>query len=165
MSQRDEPQLAARVGDAAQRHGRSVAVAESLTGGLVASHLAAAPGASAWFRGGIVAYASEVKHRLLDVPPGPVVCEPAARAMAEGAARLFGADVTLALTGVGGPEPQDGQPPGEIWFALHVSGTGTTSHRAHLDGSGPAQICQSTAVAALHLLLDACTRPPGRIHP
>jgi competence/damage-inducible protein CinA-like protein len=95
----------------------TLAVAESLTGGLVAARLVNVPGASSWFRGGVVAYASDVKRSLLDVPPGPVVSAEAATAMASGARRALGADVGLAVTGVAGPDEQDGQRPGTVFLA------------------------------------------------
>jgi len=98
--------------------GLTLAVAESLTGGLVAARLVNVVGASTWFRGGVVAYASDVKHTLLDVPAGPVVSEPAAAAMATGVRRALGADVGLAVTGVAGPDPQDGEPPGVVFLAV-----------------------------------------------
>ena len=88
--------------------GLSFGVAESLTGGLIASRLVNVPGASAWFRGGVVAYDARVKFDVLGVPEGPVVTESAAAAMAEGAARVTGADVGLGITGVAGPEEQEG---------------------------------------------------------
>ena len=66
----------------------NVAAAESLTSGRVAAQLGAAPEAAEWFRGGLVAYHDQVKHGLLGVPDGPVVCDRAARQMARGAARL-----------------------------------------------------------------------------
>ena len=95
------------VGAALKRGGRTLAVAESLTGGLLASAFARASGSSEWFRGGIVAYSSAVKYDLLDVPGGPVVSEAAAVAMARAAGRLLNADVAVAVTGVGGPDPHD----------------------------------------------------------
>ena len=64
--------------------GLTLGVAESLTGGLIASRLVNVPGASAWFRGGVVAYHEQVKFDVLDVPVGPVVSEAAAAAMAQG---------------------------------------------------------------------------------
>lgn len=145
-------ELAARVAEALD--GRTIAVAESLTGGLLANALARAEGASEWFRGGVVAYASEVKHDLLDVRPGPVVAEEAAAAMAESVAKLLDADVAVAVTGAGGPDPQDGQPPGTVWMAVTASGaTRTALHR--FDGDPPS-ICQQTVVAALdHVLAHA----------
>ena len=92
--------------------GLTFGVAESLTGGLIASRLVNVPGASAWFRGGVVAYDSQVKFDVLGVPAGPVVTEAAAAAMAEGAARVTGADVGLGITGVAGPDDQEGVAPG-----------------------------------------------------
>jgi nicotinamide-nucleotide amidase len=101
----------------------TLALAESMTGGLVAARLTAVPGASEWFRGSIVSYASETKFDLLGVSPGPVVSASAAREMAEGAARVLGSDVGLAVTGVAGPTEQDGQPVGTIWMGLAIDGT------------------------------------------
>jgi nicotinamide-nucleotide amidase len=115
----DEP-MEAVIGRMLLERGWTLAVAESLTGGLVASRLVAVPGASAWFRGGIVSYATDVKHDLLDVPEGPVVSEAAALAMADNVRRRLGADVGLATTGVAGPTEQDGQPPGTVWLATAV---------------------------------------------
>jgi nicotinamide-nucleotide amidase len=80
------------------------AVAESLTGGMLTGNFAAGPRASEWLRGGLVAYHSNAKHDILEVSKGPVVSERAAREMARGAAHLFGADVTGAVTGAGGPD-------------------------------------------------------------
>jgi nicotinamide-nucleotide amidase len=122
--------------------GLTLAVAESLTGGLLTEVLARGPGASEWLRGGVVAYASEVKHDLLGVRPGPVVSEAAALDMAEGAARVMGADIGLAVTGVGGPDPQDDQPPGTVWMAVHQDGA-TLAHLHRYPGS-PAEICDAT---------------------
>jgi competence/damage-inducible protein CinA-like protein len=98
--------------------GLTLAVAESLTGGLVASRLVGVAGASAWFRGGVVSYASDVKASVLGVPEGPVVSAAAAGAMAEGVRRLLGADVGLGVTGVAGPDSQEGQPPGTVFLAV-----------------------------------------------
>src|SRR5829696_4177050 len=102
--------------------GLTLAVAESLTGGLVAARLVNVPGASAWFRGGVVTYASELKHTLLDVPEGPVVSEEAAAAMALGVRRVMHADVGLGVTGVAGPDPQAGQRPGTVFLAVAAPG-------------------------------------------
>jgi nicotinamide-nucleotide amidase len=115
----DEP-MEAVVGRMLLERGLTVAVAESLTGGLVASRMVAVPGSSDWFRGGVVAYASEVKRDVLGVPDGPVVSEAAAVAMADGVRRLLGADVGLSTTGVAGPTEQEGQPPGTVWLGLAI---------------------------------------------
>jgi nicotinamide-nucleotide amidase len=119
FSGNDEP-MEATVGRLLVARGQTLAVAESLTGGLVAARIVAVPGASEWFRGGVVAYASDVKHDLLDVPPGPVVSEAAATAMADGVRRRLGADIGLSTTGVAGPTEQDGQPPGTVWLGLAI---------------------------------------------
>ena len=98
--------------------GLRLAVAESLTGGMVGARLTSVPGASDWFAGGVVAYGSDVKTSLLGVGPGPVVSEQAAREMAIGVAGLLGADLGLSLTGVAGPATQDDQPPGTVFVGL-----------------------------------------------
>jgi nicotinamide-nucleotide amidase len=146
-------QAAAEVSEAARRCGLTVAVAESLTGGMVASALAAAEAASGWFRGSLVAYSSEVKHDVLDVPDGPVVSAEAARAMARGVRRLLGADVAVAVTGVGGPTPQDGQAPGTVYVAVD-DGRRQRVQRLELTGEPP-EVCAAAADATLSLLHDA----------
>ena len=102
--------------------GLTLATAESLTGGMVGTRLTDIPGASRAFRGSIVAYAGDVKRGLLGVPDGPVVSEAAVVAMAEGACRVLGADVSVAVTGVAGPDSQDGEEPGTVWMATSVDG-------------------------------------------
>jgi nicotinamide-nucleotide amidase len=132
----------------------TVAVAESLTGGLLSSRLAAASAASEWFCGAVVAYSRRVKHEVLGVPAGPVVSRAAAVAMARGAATLLGADLSVALTGAGGPEPQDGQPPGTVWLAVaHDSQVDVVPHR--FDEPDPAAVCDRACREALLALLRA----------
>ena len=142
----------AAVGRALEGERRRVAVAESLTGGLLSNALARVEGSGEWFRGGVVAYASEVKHDVLDVPPGPVVSAPAVTAMAVGVAKLLGADVGLAVTGVGGPDPQDGRPVGTVWIGVFVDGR-VVAIEQHFDGD-PASICEQTCVAACRALAE-----------
>ncbi len=132
FSAADEP-MEAVVGRLLVGRGETLAVAESLTGGLVAARIVSVPGASAWFRGGVVAYATDVKAELLDVPPGPVVSEAAAVAMADGVRRRLGADVGLSTTGVAGPAEQDGEPPGTVWLGLAV-GDDVDAVRVRLPG-------------------------------
>jgi nicotinamide-nucleotide amidase len=129
---------------------RTVAVAESLTGGMLSSRLAQRKAASTWFAGGVVAYATRVKHELLAVRPGPVVSEAAAVDMAEGVRQLLGADVAVAVTGVGGPDPQDGIPPGTVWVA--VAGPDRCLTRCFHFVGEPRRVCEETVVAALDLL-------------
>ncbi len=102
--------------------GLTLAVAESLTGGLIGSRLTDVPGSSRAFRGSVVAYAGDVKRELLDVTDGPVVSEEAVSAMASAVCRVLDADVSVAVSGVAGPDPQDGQEPGTVWMATCVDG-------------------------------------------
>lgn len=119
-------ELATAVLDILRENGQSVAVAESLTGGLVAAALTDVPGSSVAFRGGVVAYATELKAQLLGVDRallaryGPVY--PAvASAMAEGVRRRLGATWGAATTGVAGPDPSDGHPPGTVHIAVSAA--------------------------------------------
>ncbi len=118
----DEETMESVVLDLLRARGLSLAVAESLTGGLAGTRLTSVPGASDVFRGGLVAYASEVKFDLLGVPAGPVVSAAAARAMALGVRKRFGADVGLATTGVAGPAEQEGHAPGTVFLGLALPG-------------------------------------------
>ena len=146
--------LAQRISELADAHGRHIATAESLTGGGISCELGAAPGSSAWYRGSIVAYAREVKHGLLGVPPGPVVSEDCARTMAERTADLLGADTVIAVTGAAGPDPQDDQEPGTVWFALFDRGRVTTEK--HVFDGAPDAVVARTTHHALSLLATAC---------
>jgi nicotinamide-nucleotide amidase len=138
--------------------GLSLAVAESLTGGSLSARLAAGEGASEWYRGAIVSYSSSVKHHLLGVPDGPVVSEASARCMAEAACRLLEADLSMSVTGAGGPDPQDGRPPGTVWMALHDHSLGSTETREeHFSGS-PAEVVDRTCDFAIRWMLERCRR-------
>ncbi|MGW1778424.1 CinA family protein [Streptomyces sp. NPDC002143] len=103
--------------------GSTLAVAESLTGGLVAAEITSVPGASRVFRGSVTAYATELKHELLGVDAallkahGAVDAQVAAQ-MAAGVRKALGADWGVATTGVAGPDPQDGQPVGTVFVAV-----------------------------------------------
>lgn len=145
----DEDRAGAIADHVGGRHLR-LAVAESLTGGMVSSSLAKAPGASSWLVGGVVAYMSEVKHEVLGVEPGPVVTERAALQMARGVARLLGADVAVSVTGVGGPDPEEGKRPGTVWVGL-CSGDRAEAHHLQLHGDPPT-VCQTACDEALRLL-------------
>ena len=102
--------------------GLRLATAESMTGGMVGTRLTEVPGSSRAYVGSMVAYDGDVKRSLLGVPDGPVVGEAAVEAMAIGVCRLLGADASVAVTGVAGPDPQDGQEPGTVWMATCVDG-------------------------------------------
>ncbi len=129
----------------------TVGLAESLTGGLAASRLVNVSGASRWFRGSVVSYASEVKVSLLGVPEGPVVTEGAAQAMAEGAKRVLGSDVGLSITGVAGPDPQDGCEPGTVFVGLARPGHPATAVRFAVPGDRH-RVRQYATIAALDFL-------------
>ena len=153
MAERSD-ELVERLGALLRDQHRSVAVAESLTGGSLSAHLAVASGSSEWYAGGLVAYSRDAKHRLLGVPHGPVVCEEAAAAMARGVAELLRADLAVAVTGVGGPEEQDGVAPGTVWMGLWEHG-GTRTRCLHLPG-GPADVVDATIDDAVHWLVSTC---------
>ena len=140
--------------------GLTFGVAESLTGGLIASRLVNVPGASAWFKGGVVAYDSEVKFDVLGVPAGRVVTEPAAAAMAEGARSVTHADVGLGITGVAGPEDQEGVAPGTVFVGLALPGRPSESRQLRLPGDRE-RVRQYGAISALDLLRRALDAEPA----
>ncbi len=146
------------LGDLRER-GLSLGLAESVTGGLVGARLSAIPGASDVFRGSIVSYASGVKFDLLGVPPGPVVSERAAMAMADGARRVLGSDVALSLTGVAGPAEQDGQPVGTLWVGL--AGLGETRAVSFRLPGQREQMRQFSVISALDVLRRALPSTDG----
>jgi nicotinamide-nucleotide amidase len=121
FSTRDQS-MEAVILDLCRARGLTLATAESVTGGLIASRLTAIPGSSDVYRGSVVSYASEVKFDVLGVANGPVVSEEAAEAMALGACQVLGADVAVAVTGVAGPAELEGLPVGTIWAATCVKG-------------------------------------------
>jgi nicotinamide-nucleotide amidase len=142
--------------------GLTLAVAESLTGGLVASRLVNVAGASNWFRGGIVSYASDVKHDLLGVPAGPVVSSEAAAAMASGVRRRLGADVGLGVTGVAGPDEQDGQPPGTVFMAVAMGDDEPIAVRVTLPGDRD-RVRQFACISLLDLLRRTLAAPSAQL--
>ena len=105
-----------------RERGWTLGLAESLTGGMVGSRLADVPGASDVYRGSIVSYATDVKRTVLGVTAEMVVSAESAIQMAEGARRVLGADVGLAVTGVAGPTEQEGRPVGTVYFGLAIPG-------------------------------------------
>ncbi|WP_326755035.1 nicotinamide-nucleotide amidohydrolase family protein [Streptomyces hirsutus] len=143
----------------------TLAVAESLTGGLVAAEITSVPGASKAFRGSVTAYATEIKHELLGVDAtllarsGAVDPQVAAE-MAAGVRKALGADWGIATTGVAGPDPQDGQSVGTVYVAVHgpsaaLSGSagGGKVERLRLNGDR-AEIRMESVRSVLALLLE-----------
>ena len=131
--------------------GWTLGVAESVTGGLVGGRMTNVPGSSKVFRGGVISYASEVKFSLLGVDEGPVVSERAAEQMAVGVRRAVGADVGLSLTGVAGPEGQDGRPAGTLCVGIALPDGRTLSTTAMLPGVRD-QMRQMSVITALDFL-------------
>ncbi len=136
---------------ACAERGWSLGVAESLTGGLIGARLANIPGASETFRGSIAAYATEVKRSVLGVTAGSVISAECVSQMAEGAQRVLGCDVAVAVTGVAGPDEQDGQPVGTVWFGVAVPGFATETVTTRLPGDRE-RIRQFSTISVLNLL-------------
>ncbi|MDQ0649455.1 nicotinamide-nucleotide amidase [Microbacterium natoriense] len=151
-----------RLSEIARERGLRVCVVESLTSGRLAATVGAGEDASSWFAGGIVAYLTEVKERLLGLTPGTDPCSAAcAQQIAEGGLALFDADVCVSTTGVGGPGPEGGHPPGEVHLGWATPlGTG---HRALSLTGEPEQVIDEASDAALRLLLfhAEAVRPAG----
>jgi nicotinamide-nucleotide amidase len=139
--------------------GETLAVAESLTGGLLAATIVDVPGASRSFRGGLVVYATDLKASLAGVPGelldarGPVDPDVAVE-LARGACRRCGADWGLGTTGVAGPDPQHGVPAGTVYVGLAGPGEVSRVRRLDLPGDRTA-IRRATVDAALRLLTEA----------
>ncbi|MCQ4045071.1 CinA family protein [Streptantibioticus rubrisoli] len=141
-----------------ERQGATLAVAESLTGGLVAAAITAVPGASRAFRGSVTAYATDVKRDVLGVDGALLAARGAvdplvAREMAQGVRRLLGATWGLATTGVAGPDPQDGKEVGTVHVAI-AGPWGAWADSPRLSGDRAA-IRDATVGAALELLVEA----------
>ena len=150
---RDDETMEDAVASRLVRRELTLAVAESVTGGLIASRLVNVVGASTWFRGGVVSYASDVKFDVLGVPHGPVVGATAAEAMATGVRTLLGSDVGLSVTGVAGPEEQDGQPAGTVFVGVAI-GERVDHVALHLPGDRP-RVRSYSAISALDALRRA----------
>ncbi|HEV2377363.1 MAG TPA: CinA family protein [Streptosporangiaceae bacterium] len=135
--------------------GLSLAVAESLTGGLLAAAITDVPGASEVFRGGVVAYASDLKTALLGVPADLLARHGAvdpgvAQAMAQGAREQLGASVAVATTGVAGPGPAEGKAPGTVHIAVSTAGDCVTRTLALAGGRN--EVRRATVEECLSLL-------------
>jgi len=151
----DDDTLDGVVAGLLRSRGETVSVAESLTGGMLGATLTGSPGASDVFAGGIVAYATDLKTRLLGVPAElvdqeGVVSAAVATAMAAGVRRTLATTFGLALTGVAGPAEQDGQPVGTVHIGL-ATPTGELVRSVRLPGDR-ARIRLFACVAAINLL-------------
>ena len=148
---RDDDTLAGVVVSRLRAAGQTVAVAESLTAGLLGAALTEPAGSSAAFRGGVQVYATDLKAALAGVPPQVLaehgaVSEPTARAMAEGVRQRLDADWGIALTGVAGPDPQEDHPPGTVHAAV-AGPDATTARRVRLPGDRSRVRALAVAVA------------------
>jgi nicotinamide-nucleotide amidase len=158
----DDEELERVVGRELKARGLTIACAESLTGGGLAARLTAARGSSGFFRGSAVCYAARSKVEVLGVRQATIdgagtVSEECAREMAAGARHVFSADVGVATTGVAGPEPHGGEPPGRVWIAVDA---GDRAHARGMQLPGDReQVRRWTEQAALdlvrRLLIDA----------
>ncbi len=154
---RDGRVTAAAVVSELRRLGHTLATAESLTGGLLGAAVTAVPGSSAAYRGGVIAYATDLKHTLLGVDADQLqrvgaVDGATAAAMAAGVRLLTAATVAVATTGVAGPAAQEGHPPGTVYLGW-ADERSASSVWLTLSGDRD-QIRATTVVAALQLALD-----------
>lgn len=150
-------ELARKVNDALCENGFTLSTAESCTGGGIAAAITSVPGSSNVFKGGVVAYANEVKNGVLSVTPGAlrehgavseaVVCE-----MVCGVARLMQTDCAVATSGIAGPSGGTPEKPvGTVWVAIYIKGIIKT-HLLTLDDCGRTVNIQSTIAETLRLL-------------
>ena len=137
--------------------GETLGTAESCTGGLIAALITSLPGSSAWFKGGITAYANEIKTALLGVPEDVLathgaVSEATALAMAQGAIKNLRVSHSLAVTGIAGPDGgSPDKPVGTVWLAWCVQGQ-VHSRVHHFPGDRAAVRAQTTTLALQHLV-------------
>ena len=141
----------------AQETGVTLGTAESVTGGRLAYLLTRQPGSGDTFAGAVVAYQTKVKQALLGVPEGPVVSHSAAQTMASAARRLLDCDLVVSITGVAGPDRQDGQPVGCVFIGAAFGEEPATSSAHFFEGT-PDAIRQSAAVTAATISLETLRR-------
>jgi PncC family amidohydrolase len=149
--------LAQQLGERLRRSGRSLAVAESCTGGLLGSAVTDVPGSSAYFLGGVISYADRVKVDQLGVSDAVLrrygaVSEEAAAAMASGVRQLLKADIGVSITGVAGPDAEGSKPAGLTFIGIAAGGS--TTHRFQWTGDRWDNRRRSV-IAALELLVRA----------
>jgi len=142
-----------------RERGSTLAVAESVTGGLIGGRITNVSGSSSVFRGGVVSYASDVKFDVLGVTPGPVVSESAAIEMARGVRNVLKSSVSLAVTGVAGPEEQDGRPVGTLCIGVVLEDGSEHSTTSVLPGQRD-QMRQFSVITALSFLRSLLLKTP-----
>jgi len=151
-----------RIVAALRAAGLTVATAESCTGGGIAARITSVPGSSVVFPGGVVAYANDAKARLLGVPEETLatvgaVSEESAAAMAEGAARLFGANLAVASTGIAGPGGGTARKPvGLVYLAVHgPAGTVVARHQFPGDRAAVTAAAVEAALAMMESVVGS----------
>lgn len=149
----ERAELAHEIATAIEGSGRTVAAAESVTAGNIATALASAPDASEWFSGSVVAYRTATKRAVLRVGAAAIISHECAREMAEGALALTSADIVVSVTGVGGPDPEEGRPAGTVVICAGTSGRLRTFD--HDFEGPPEQVVELATLQALRHLLDA----------
>jgi len=161
-------QLEVRLGKRLTELGKTIAVAESCTGGLIGHRVTDAPGSSAYFLGGVIAYSYEAKERLLNVRHRTLyefgaVSEETAREMARGARRAMGADIGLAVTGIAGPGGGlPDKPVGTTWVAVSSrEGDWTNLHQWDGDRSENKKYSVDAVLTLLLDVLDNKIAPEG----
>ncbi len=162
------PASVALLADLLIKRGWMLATAESCTGGLIAGACTERPGSSQWLDCGFVTYSNRAKSAMLDVPAALIaehgaVSEPVARAMAQGAVAQSQAQVSVAVTGVAGPDGGSAtKPVGTVWFGWHIGGPGGQVHSEvmRFDGDRHA-IRQATVAHALHRLVQLVEAAPA----
>jgi nicotinamide-nucleotide amidase len=147
----DDETMETVVLDLLRKRGLTLGVAESITGGLVASRLVSVPGTSDVLKGGVVAYMTDAKRLVLGVEAEQVVSAESAREMAAAARRVLDADVGLGVTGVAGPEEQEGQPAGTVFFGLAVGDAPAEAVGTQLPGQRE-MVRQFATISLLNLL-------------
>ncbi|MFL6241664.1 MAG: competence/damage-inducible protein A [Acidimicrobiia bacterium] len=147
----DDETMETVVLDLLRKRGLTLGLAESITGGLVASRLVSVPGTSDVLKGGVVAYMTDAKRSLLGVTAEQVVSSDCARQLATSARRVFDADVGLGVTSVAGPEEQDGQPAGTVFFGLAVGDEPAEAVGTQLPGQRE-MVRQFATISLLNLL-------------
>jgi len=151
------PDALSTLTDAARSRDLTIAVAESLTSGLLAGAVGKGEKSSEWFAGGVVAYQLRVKEDVLGVRKGIDPCSAeCAEQLAAGVRKVLGADIAVSTTGVGGPDPQDGHAPGTVYLGWS---TGEETGHLQLQIGGEVEDVLDQAVQdAVELLAQLATR-------
>ncbi|MBR0406129.1 MAG: CDP-diacylglycerol--glycerol-3-phosphate 3-phosphatidyltransferase [Eggerthellaceae bacterium] len=151
-------ELSCTVIESAKEKDLLIATAESLTGGMIGSLLTSVPGSSAVYKGGVVSYTNSVKHAFLDVKEQTLesfgaVSEQTALQMADGARLSIGADISISVTGLAGPDGDEfGNPVGTVWIGVSTADA-TRAYIHHFEGDRES-IRLQTSIAALEAIID-----------